>query len=159
MSTTLEQEGNLWEIANAFRSWVTAELNELEDIQREALRGDYLFVIDDSPRFVVLVEGQGAWSAALELGDSVRPVFHLPPPQPLSEAALSALVFGEAWRARVKTDSVTLRRLLTGSLRASVSFVSGRVKIDGDLASFMRLVSHLKRKGIGPVVSENTATV
>lgn len=141
-------EDDLWAIADAFRSWVTDEIGKLAAHEREHLRGDYLFVVDDEPRFVVVVEKPGAWSGKIERGTTFRA--QIDGPVSYTDESLRALIEGAA-RSTVVTDAVTLKRLLLGTLRASVSFVSGRVKIQGDLAAFMRLVSSLKRQGVRPI--------
>lgn len=148
-------ENELWEIAEAFRLWVTRELNAIENTERESLRGDYLFVVDAKPRFVVVVELDGAWSGKISVCDGV-PEIQIEGPIQYNAATLSALLGGAA-RSTITTDSVTLNRLLKGTLRATVSFVSGRVKIAGDLAAFMRLVANLKRQGVGPVRGAGTS--
>lgn len=141
----------LREIAEKFRTWVTDELTQLSQEERENLRGDYLFRVDGEPRFVVVVEPFGAWSGSLDVVSGRAQVsLNAGCPIQYNETTLAALLDGAA-RSTVLTDSVTLERLLQGTLRASVSFVSGRVKILGDLAAFMRLVSCLKRKGVRPL--------
>lgn len=147
----MSENPELWEIATRFRNWVTAELGHIATTERQGLRGDYLFRIDEVPRFVVMVEPHGAWSG--EITRQPQLAVHLSDDCPIryTDATLKSLIDSGAARTTIATDSNTLLRLLTGSMRASSSFVSGRVKINGDLAAFMRLVSHLKRQGVGPL--------
>lgn len=146
-----ETSSELWEIATRFRNWVTTELTRLGNDERQTLRGDYLFHVDSEPRFVVMVEAHGAWSGEIVTTPKLEVRLTDDCPIRYTEDTLKSLIEAGAARTSVSTDSTTLLRLLTGTMRASASFVTGRVKIDGDLAAFMRLVSHLKRQGVGPL--------
>lgn len=141
----------LWQIADEFRNWVTREMDAAESRDRFPLRGDYLFVVNGSPHFLVLVEERGCTSGRIHF-ESQRPKLALDEPldRPMSEDHLQALLNGGA-RATIATDDTTLKRLLLGSLKARNAFLTGKVKIEGDLPGFMRLVSLLKTRGVRPL--------
>lgn len=141
----------LWEIAEEFRRGVTSELSAVSPESRLSLRGDYLFIVDSSPRFVVIVERENAWSGNIQ-GEGEHQTLELPQACPVTydAATRSALLSGGA-RATVRTDSATLRALLVGALKARQAFLASRVSIEGDLPGFLRLVSLLRGRGVGPV--------
>lgn len=132
MQTAQSQE-ELWKIAEEFRMWVLQEMKSIDVSERELLRGDYLFVIDEEPKFVVSIGLENCLSEEFSN-------------QKVSVQRFEVLS-AEA-RTQIDTDSVTLYMLLKGTLRPSKAFVSGRVKIKGDLGAFMRLVSHLRQRGV-----------
>lgn len=141
-------------VAEEFRAWVVRDLASLENEDRLGFRGDYLFVIDGKPSFLVVVSPDSVSSGRLELWDgSGHLSLDLGAPLELSEAELKTLLSDGAVRVRVATDSNTLRRLLVGSLKARVAYLNGLVKISGDLPCFMRLVGLLKGKGVGPMAN------
>lgn len=141
-------------MAEEFRAWVVRDLASLQREDRLGFRGDYLFVIDGKPSFLVVVSPDSVSSGRLELWDGTGHLsLDLGAPLELSEAELKSLLSDGAVRVRVATDSNTLRRLLVGSLKARVAYLNGLVKISGDLPCFMRLVGLLKGKGVGPLAN------
>lgn len=138
----------LWKIADEFRAWVTGDLQALPELERAAFRGDYLFVIDGQPLFLVVVTPTAVSSGRWELPAQAL-VTDMGAPIALAEDALQSILEGQV-RVRVQTDRLTLRRLLQGTLRAKVAYLSGLVKISGDLPCFMRLVAVLKGRGVAP---------
>lgn len=138
---------SLLSIANGFRSWVCREISAASPAERENLRGDYLFVIDGEPRFVVFVGAD--WNGSAEFGpdgllrcdDSV--------PLRLDGEAIANLI-ATSHRVRISTTTAILQRLLLGTMRARIAYLSGQVQIDGDLPVFLRLVALLKARGVGP---------
>lgn len=151
-SLDLPNDG-IWSIADKFRAKVLREMANVSSDERESLRGDYLFIIDGTPLFVVLVDAKTVCSGSISCLENqtyevkVEGASHL---SFTSEEAL-ALVQGAA-RATVETDNATLKKLLLGHLKARIAFLTGKVKIKGDLASFLRLVSVLKGRGVGPLL-------
>lgn len=143
----------LMKVAEEFRSWVVRDLISLSRDDRNGYRGDYLFVIDGMPSFLVVVSPESVSSGRLEFWDGAGSLqLDLGTPLELTEAELRTLLSDEgAVRVRVSTDSNTLRRLLVGTLKARVAYLNGLVKISGDLPCFMRLVGLLKGKGVGPM--------
>jgi hypothetical protein len=144
----------LMKVAEDFRAWVVRDLISLTSDERQGFRGDYLFLIDGKPSFLVVVTPDSVSSGRLEswrgAGNLQLDLGH---PIELTEAELCNLMSNNgAVRVCVETDSNTLRRLLLGSLKARVAYLNGLVKISGDLPCFMRLVGLLKGKGVGPVV-------
>ena len=171
----LPLEESLEHPAERFRSRVTAEIARLDDAAREPLRGDYLFVIDGAPRFIVVILKSGVRSApfeaqALPFDEPAQgrkaagePVFvaHLDIAsviegtaevlRPAHDAPRETLTYGElaaSARARVETDKATLARLLAGTMKAKTAFLAGKVRIDGDLPGFLRLIGMLKSRGV-----------
>lgn len=146
---------DLMKVAEDFRAWVVRDLISLTCDERQGFRGDYLFVIDGKPSFLVVVTPDSVSSGRLEdWQGSGNLQLDLGHPFELREAELNNLLnTSGAVRVRVETDSNTLRRLLLGSLKARVAYLNGLVKISGDLPCFMRLVGLLKGKGVGPVVN------
>ncbi len=138
-------------LANSYRRWVCDEIAQLEPEERADLRGDYVFVIDGHPRFVVFIDAATHGSALVGLKSEL--IFDASLELTLSESEASALLFGEASRTRVITDRNTLQRLLTGTMKARVAYLSGAVRLEGDLPVFLRLVSVLKRRGVRPRLS------
>src|SRR5690348_12190801 len=57
---------SLFNLCLQFNSRVCAELQNMPELAREMLKGDYLFVIDNVPLFIMLVDVQGAWSILLK---------------------------------------------------------------------------------------------
>lgn len=145
----------LWQVADEFRAWVIADLQALPLADRESFRGDYLFIIDGQPAFLVMVNAQTVASARLS-AQSLAVLTELSSDMGtlcvLNQDDVRSVLDGQV-RVRVSTDSHTLRRLLRGRLKAKVAYLNGLVKIQGDLPCFMRLVSVLKRRGVGPVVN------
>lgn len=140
---------NLWEIANSFRFWVCSELRNLHPQERIPLRGDYLFIIDSTPRFIVMVDGVGAWSVAILNEHPLA--WEVEPGCPLlvsSESVQNCIVCSA--RTIITTDSVTLQKLLLGTLKAKIAFLTSKVLLAGDLAAFLKMVSILKRNGVRP---------
>ncbi|MEN9826842.1 MAG: hypothetical protein RI953_2587 [Pseudomonadota bacterium] len=149
-----QQELELMRIADDFRTWVIGDLQSLPAAERDSFRGDYLFVIDGSPLFLVVVASDAVSSARWKSAGGSVGIQDIQSdvgaPCSLSAEAISSILDGQC-RVSVHTDSNTLRRLLQGTLRAKVAYLSGLVKINGDLPCFMRLVGVLKRRGVGPV--------
>ena len=151
--------GTLPELADRFRFQVTRELSRLEASERDPLRGDYLFVIDGEPRFVVVLRGGMVRSGAFVLaGEQQQPHSPLHASLECADAqGLDSRVKGESVqladvdvsaRARVFTDATTLSRLLSGTMKAKAAFLAGKVRIEGDLPGFLRLIGYLKARGV-----------
>ena len=144
---------SLWRIADEFRAWVIRDLRALAQTDRLGFRGDYLFIIDGSPLFLVVVTPESVsaarWHSESLVEDGQVLLSDMGDPMQLDSTALKAVANGQV-RVSVQTDSLTLRRLLQGTLRAKVAYLSGKVKINGDLPCFMRLVAVLKGRGIAP---------
>jgi hypothetical protein len=143
----------LWQIADEFRAWVIRDLKALPPNERLGFRGDYLFIIDGAPLFLVVVSpdtvSAARWNPDItSAGNSVLRA-DMGDPLELDPAALKVIADRQV-RVSVQTDSLTLRRLLQGTLRAKVAYLGGLVKISGDLPCFMRLVAVLKGRGLGP---------
>ena len=150
-------------VAKAFRNQVTRVLGEAEPLVRQGMRGHYVFSIDGKPSFVVELASTHASSGEipdsfssnkLSSGNSeCQTVFALEAfdgqacsfSKPISTAGL---VLGA--RVHVTTDSLTLQRLLLGTMKAKKAFLSGKVRIEGDLPIFLRLVGFLKDNGVQP---------
>lgn len=135
-------------LADEYRAWVCEELGNLPRDQRQELRGDYVFLVDGSPCFVVLIDTD-LHSTALVRTDG-KLDFSGYAEVPFSPEETASLLSGGAFRCRILTDRTTLRLLLLGRLRARVAYLSGAVVIEGDLPAFLRLVSLLKRQGVRP---------
>ena len=149
----LEAGHAVWQIAHEFRTWVCRELNTLGARDRAPLRGDYLFYIGGIPRFLVVVEDAGCYSAAIELGTQGPALrFEENCPVVFEPQMLLALLSGGA-RTQISTDEWTLKKLLLGTLKARSAFLAGKVQIEGDLPGFMRLVSLLKGRGVRPLAT------
>lgn len=146
---------DLMKVAEEFRAWVVRDLGSLSLEDRQGFRGDYLFVIDGKPSFLVVVSPESVSSGRLESWNGIGSLqLDLGRPLELNEAELrSVLNDAGSVRVRVATDSNTLRRLLLGTLKARVAYLNGLVKISGDLPCFMRLVGLLKGKGVGPMAN------
>lgn len=141
----------IWHIADEFRIWVCREMNALSLQHRAPLRGDYLFRIGGSPRFLVAVADGGCSSASIvHDGKKYSLSFEASDPLALDPEAVAVLLSGGA-RTVISTDESTLERLLFGKLKARSAFLAGKVQIEGDLPGFMRLVSLLKGRGIRPL--------
>jgi hypothetical protein len=139
-------QADLKTIADRFRAWVCAEIAHMPAELRGDLRGDFLFVIDGRPRFVVFIDHDGPSSAYVtDAGALMDDAYGSPLLRP---AELEALLSGQAARAVVATDPETLRRLLLGKLKARVAYLSGAVTVQGDLPCFLRLVTLLKQRGV-----------
>ncbi|MEY3902042.1 MAG: hypothetical protein RL189_1348 [Pseudomonadota bacterium] len=142
---------SLWAVADDFRAWVIADLQSLPQAERLGFRGDYLFVIDGSPLFLVMVTPESVSSARWSSSEgSLRS--DMGHPVELDSNVVRTIADGQV-RVSVQTDANTLRRLLQGNLRAKVAYLNGMVKISGDLPCFMRLVAVLKGRGVGPARS------
>ena len=153
------QADKLWQVADDFRAWVVRDLSAVSVEERLGYRGDYLFIIDGKPSFLVIVSPErvssgriltsnGALSVAFDIGASYE----------LAPEVLDDLLNQGAVRVQVTTDSNTLRRLLGGTLKAKIAYLNGWVKISGDLPCFMRLVSLLKGRGVGPLQATANAS-
>jgi len=140
----------MWQIANHFRQWVCRELRNLNKDELHALKGDYLFVIDNQPRFIVMVDKIGAWSISFFENSVVQYEIDDGCQMKVTLEQIQNVLDGQA-RTRVLTDSKTLQKLLLGSLKAHIAFVTGRVSILGDLTSFLKMVSLLKKQGVKPI--------
>ncbi len=134
-------------IANHFRSWVCREISAAGPVERENLRGDYLFVIDGQPRFVVFVGAD--WNGSAQFGPDGLLSYDDSVPLRLDAGAIENLI-ATSHRVRISTTTAILQRLLLGTMRARIAYLSGQVQIDGDLPVFLRLVSLLKARGVGP---------
>jgi hypothetical protein len=102
----------------------------MEYQERDHLRGDYLFVIDNEPRFILTIDSAGVFSC------EIRPQYEELQPENLSV------------RTSVFTSSAVLERLLRGSLKARIAFVTGKVQMNGDLPALLKVISFLKKNGI-----------
>ena len=134
-------------IANHFRSWVCREISAASPLDRETLRGDYLFVIDGEPRFVVFVGAD--WTGSAQFGTDGLLSCDESVPIRLDAGAIENLI-ANSHRVRISTTTAILQRLLLGTMRARIAYLSGQVQIDGDLPVFLRLVALLKARGVGP---------
>jgi|GEM_PF-651123 len=142
----------LWQIADEFRAWVVRDLQALPVQERAGFRGDYLFVIDNKPCFLVVVTPELVSSGRIEFPSGRAQVaFDMGAPSELPSATIEELFNDGGVRVKVTTDANTLRRLLGGTLKAKIAYINGLVKIAGDLPCFMRLVSVLKGRGVGPL--------
>ncbi|APJ03605.1 SCP2 sterol-binding domain-containing protein [Silvanigrella aquatica] len=145
------EEDKLWNIADSFRKLVCSELRNLASNELSSLRGDFLFKIDGDPRFIVMVDEQGSWSVCLSK-DKEGSFNYLVDPEciwPVTKTQVINVIDGSA-RSTIYTDSNTLYKLLIGTLKAHIAFVTGKVTITGDLAAFLKMVSLLKQSGVKP---------
>ena len=140
----------IWEIANTFRQWVCSELSTLSVEERLSLRGDTVFIIDSEPRFIVLIDDSGAWSVSLFYNPTLTFQVDTNCPLPVNAEFIQNCISYSA-RTTVTTDSKTLKLILLGTLKAKLAFLTGRVKLSGDLAAFLKMVSILKRNGVRPL--------
>jgi hypothetical protein len=141
----------LWRVADEFRSWVVRDLQAVSTSERAGFRGDYLFLIDGRPCFLVVVSPEHVSCGRIQpSGEGQSVSFDLGQALEVSCASLAHLLEPGGVRVCVSTDSVTLKRLLGGTLRAKVAYLNGWVKIAGDLPCFLRLVALLKGRGVGP---------
>ncbi len=145
----------LWEIAFHFRDLVCSELRLLPPTQRLEFRGDYVFVIDNKPSFIVMVEEKGAWSVSLSTQNGFNFVVEEGCSIPVTVRSLEDCIAYFA-RSTITTDSVTLQKLLRGRLKAKIAFLTSKVTVSGDLAAFMKMVSLLKKKGVQPLVDQSS---
>ena len=149
----LDEEKKLWSIADSFRLLVCTALRNLPPIDRSSLKGDYLFMIDGNPRFIVMVDEIGSWSVCLLKSYLEKSFFEFKVdsgcPWPVSESQIVNVIEGSS-RSMILTDSSTLYKLLMGTLKAHIAFVTGKVTITGDLSAFLKMVSLLKRSGVKP---------
>ena len=149
--SSLNDKKNLWKIADSFRELVCNELRKLPSHDRLFLRGDYLFKIDNEPRFIVMVDENGSWSICLfeKTDGSFHYEIDYDCPWAVSNNQIVNVIDGSS-RSTIHTDSNTLYKLLIGSLKAHIAFVTGKVTITGDLAAFLKMVSLLKQSGVKP---------
>ncbi|MBX9704260.1 MAG: SCP2 sterol-binding domain-containing protein [Silvanigrellaceae bacterium] len=141
---------DLWQVAKQFQKWVCDELKKIEFEEQNSLRGVYLFQIDKQAKFIVLLEGGLVNSIALfTQKESFPEAAELLSEQGSLNAEIYSSLFGEA-RAEISTDSQTLKLLLYGQMKAKIAYLTGRVKISGDLPAFLKMISLLKRRGIKP---------
>ena len=142
----------LWKIAEEFRLLVCSRMGSFTREEQRSLSGDYLFIIDGEPHFILMVGEFGCWSVVLSCAKGKLLSFEVDPHCPLTvtqdevENCLSCSA-----RTKITTDSDTLKKLLLGRLKAKVAFLSGKVLFDGDLAAFLKMVSLLKKNGIQPL--------
>lgn len=147
----LNEDQKLWKIADSFRMLVCMELRNLASHERLLLRGDYLFKIDGDPRFIVMVDENGAWSVCLSKERDGSLIYEIDSGclWPVSKNQVINVIEGSA-RSTILTDSKTLYKLLIGALKAHIAFVTGKVTITGDLSAFLKMVSLLKQSGVKP---------
>jgi putative sterol carrier protein len=147
----LNEEQKLWKIADSFRMLVCTELRNLGSHERAFLRGDYLFKIDGDPRFIVMVDESGSWSVCLSknIDNSIEYEIDSGCHWSVSKNQVINVIEGSA-RSTILTDSNTLYKLLIGTLKAHIAFVTGKVTIAGDLSAFLKMVSLLKLSGVKP---------
>jgi hypothetical protein len=124
-------------------------LRNLKTDDRRSLQGDYLFIIDSKPRFIVLVDESGAWSVSLNQGETLTFEVETGCPIPLNLQTIENSLHFTA-RTKITTDSITLQKLLHGKMKAKIAFLSGKVSFSGDLPAFLKMVSLLKRNGVKP---------
>ncbi len=134
-------------LTGRFRSQVTDELASLDAVSREQLRGDYVFVIDGVPRFLVVLGRGRALSGSLSAQADAF-LLEVPEAPPAANVWVKVADALAAARAAVHTDAATLGRLLSGTMKAKSAFLAGRVRIEGDLPGFLRLIGLLKARGV-----------
>lgn len=151
-------QADLKMIADHFRAWVCGEIARMPSELRADFRGDFLFVIDGRPRFVVFIDNDRPSSAYVtDAGVLLDEEYGHPT---FTDLERDALLTGAAARAIVATDPETLKRLLMGTMKARVAYLSGAVTVQGDLPCFLRLVTQLKQRGVtgggasGPLLRE-----
>jgi hypothetical protein len=137
-------QSGLESMAEKFRSKVTNELQYLEPTLRSHLRGDYLFYVDAAPSFLLNISSQNCWSA--QFLETLKGWCVALPNQSLSIEELHPHA-----RVLVHTDSATLGRLLAGTMKARAAFLAEKVRIEGDLPCFLRLIQLLKDLGVKPL--------
>lgn len=144
---------DLWELCSQFKSFVCSTINSLSPQFRESLKGDYVFFISNEPKFIVMVEKEGSWSLFIKnINRQSELEFEIDSDFPHTFTAQNiATIIETNSRATVKTDSLTLQRLLLGTMKAKVAFLTGKVQIFGDFPAFLKLVSQLKKSGVGPI--------
>lgn len=149
----LNEEQKLWKIAHSFRSLVCSVLRNLAPLERSSLKGDYLFMIDENPRFIVMVDEMGSWSVCLQNSIMQNQFLDFAVdagcPWTVTKNQIVQVIEGSS-RTTILTDSTTLYKLLVGTLKAHIAFVTGKVTIAGDLSAFLKMVSLLKRSGVKP---------
>jgi hypothetical protein len=130
----------MWQIANRFRQWVCSELRDLNPKELLLLS------------FVVMVDQIGAWSLSLSENSYLEYEVDSDCLFPVNSDQVHDIINGSS-RSKILTDSITLEKLLSGSLKAHVAFITGRVTISGDLLAFLKMVSHLKKKKLDVLLS------
>lgn len=132
-----------------------AELRHMPKISRAMLKGDYLFIIDNNPLFILLVDDQEVWSVFLKSKNPPSEIestdFDIEVdahcPFKFNKDQINEIIENSA-RCQIRTDGNTLKRLLLGNLKARVAFITQRVKISGDFPAFLKIISYLKTKGV-----------
>lgn len=127
----------------------------MPEISRTMLKGDYLFIIDNNPLFILLVDDHDVWSVFLksknENSDLQTQDFDIEMdsqcPFTFNKDQINEIIENSA-RCQIRTDGKTLKRLLLGNLKARVAFITQRVKISGDFPAFLKIISYLKTKGV-----------
>ncbi len=150
-----------------FKTRVCDEMLAMPQFARDSIKGDYLFIIDGLPLFILLVDEQGAWSVFLNkkpTEKNFQPAFDTllidqfdveidaKCPFAIHTNQINDIIENSA-RCQIKTDGNTLKRLLLGTIKAKVAFITQRVKITGDFPAFLKIISYLKTKGLKPNAS------
>lgn len=154
----------LFNLCLQFKTRVCTEMRTMPQISRDTLKGDYLFIIDNLPIFILLVDDNGAWSVLLKPKQKSSNIddkndfnsldlydveIDSECPFPISHTQVFNIIETSS-RCQIKTDGNTLKRLLLGTIRARVAFITQRVKISGDFPAFLKIISYLKTKGLKP---------
>jgi len=156
----------LFNLCLQFKTRICQDIGEMSNIARSALKGDYLFIIDGHPLFIMLVDDCGAWSILLKPKRSNHASdtfdsnafdieFDEECPFVLKKQQVIDIIESSS-RCQIKTDSKTLQRILIGTLKARVAFITQRVKITGDFPAFLKIISYLKTKGRQPNASQTS---
>ncbi len=139
----------VWEIAEEFKTWVWHELEKLKPVEREPFLGYFCFIVDDNPRFVLFVQKENVSCHSFCPNQNEIPSSNVVTNFSQLPSELTLLQKAQlGTRATISTSSLVLEKLLQGKMRAKIAFLTGRVVVEGDLPSFLKMVGLLKSKGV-----------
>ena len=122
------------DIIENFKNLVTQSL--LENNSFPHYKGIYLFYIDKIPKFIVHIQSETVFTENITN----------------TNAQIHALPTA---RATIHTDSLTLKKLLMNQIRARIAFLTGKVKIKGDIFAFIKMVTDIKKTSTWNNYSKN----
>ena len=138
-----EEKQSLWENIIYLKDLVYEELSSLDEDFKSHIQGDFLFVIDDRPSFLLTLRDNDIFISYYNEDQEVEN--HYSDNNQFDDYTdISNYVPSHA-RCLICLSSETFKGILSQSIKPKIAFLQSKIKLIGDLRAFLTLVSYLKK--------------
>jgi len=143
MTELKKEKQSLWENIVYLKELVYEELSTLDETMKIHIQGSFLFVIDDKPGFLLTLRDSRIFISYFNEEHEVKN--HLSNHSNFEDFVdISNFVPSNA-RCLICLSGETFHNILSQKIKPKIAFLQSKIKLIGDLKSFLTLVSYLKK--------------